>query len=169
MHAGRRPLAWPGGLLLAAATWVRLADLGVEAPEAYTLPSAVVLLLVGLDRLRRDPVAGTSTLLPGLTLATVPSLLWVLVDPTTPRAVLLGAACLGLVLAGTGLRWSAPVAVGGLVGGLVVVRELAPYAATTPQWVLIGLAGAVLTLVGVTWEQRMLEVRRAAGYLGRLR
>ena len=37
VHPSRRLLAWPGGLLLAAATWVRLADLGVEAPEAYTL------------------------------------------------------------------------------------------------------------------------------------
>ena len=39
IHPSRRGLAWPGGLLLAAATWVRLLDLGVHVPEAYTLPS----------------------------------------------------------------------------------------------------------------------------------
>lgn len=169
VHQERRVLAWPGGALLAAATWVRLADLGVDAPEAYTLPSALVLVMVALDRLRRRPGTRTAVLLPGLVLATVPTLLWVLVDPVSPRAVLLGAACLGLVLAGAQLRWSAPLAVGAVVGGLLVVREVAPYASEMPQWVLIGFAGTILTVVGVTWEQRVLELRRATSYLGRLR
>jgi hypothetical protein len=35
--------------------------------------------------------------------------------------------------------------------------------------VLIGLAGTILTVVGVTWEHRILELRRATAYLGRLR
>ena len=114
----RRALGWVGGLLLAAATWVRLADLGVEAPEAYTLPSALALLVVGLDRLRRDPETPTSSALtPGLLLATVPSLLWCLEDPVTWRAAWLGVACVGLVLAGTLARWHAPLVVGGTVGG----------------------------------------------------
>ena len=169
VHQERRVLAWPGGALLAAATWVRLADLGVEAPEAYTLPSALVLIMAALYRLQRAPESRTALLVPGLMLATVPSLLWVLVDPVGPRAVLLGAACLGLVLTGTQLRWSAPLAVGAMVGGLLVVREVAPYASDMPQWVLIGFAGTVLTVVGVTWEQRVLELRRATSYLGRLR
>jgi hypothetical protein len=169
LHQERRVLAWPGGALLAAATWVRLADLGVEAPEAYTLPSAVALVIAALYRLQHRPGSSTAVLVPGLTLATVPSLLWVLADPVSLRAVLLGLACLGLVLAGTRLRWSAPLAVGGLVGGLLVLREVAPYASELPQWVLIGLAGSVLTVVGVTWERRILELRQATAYLGRLR
>ncbi|MCR6031503.1 hypothetical protein GGQ22_08580 [Nocardioides sp. zg-579] len=175
MHAllvpGRRPVAWAGGLLLAAATWVRLAEIGVTAPEAYTLPSAAALLLVGLARLRRDPAAATGpALTPGLVLATVPSLLWVLaLDPVSLRAALLGLGCLALVLGGTTLRWSAPVTVGGLVGALLVIRELAPYAAATPQWVLIGAAGTALTVVGVTWERRLGDLRRAQAYVGRLR
>ena len=79
VHPGRRMLGWVGGALLAAATWVRLADVGVTAPEPYTLPSAVALLLVGMHRLWRDPEASTTAALaPGLLLATVPSLLWVL-------------------------------------------------------------------------------------------
>ena len=169
LHEDRRVLAWPGGLLLAAATWVRLADLGVEAPEPYTLPSAMVLIVAALHRLRRTPGSSTAVLLPGLTLATVPSLLWVLSDPVSPRAVVLGLVCLGLVLAGAQLGWSAPLAVGGLVGGLLVLREVAPYASELPQWVLIGLAGTILTVVGVTWEHRIMELRRATAYLGRLR
>ncbi|MET0525094.1 MAG: hypothetical protein ABWZ91_09845 [Nocardioides sp.] len=170
VHPHRRALGWAGGLLLAAATWVRLADLGVEAPEAYTLPSALALLVVGLDRLRRDPEAATATALtPGLLLATVPSLLWCLDDPVSGRAAWLGVGCVGLLLAGTLLRWHAPLVMGAAVGGVLVVRELAPYAAQVPQWVLIGAAGALLTVVGVTWEHRLAQVRQAAAYLERFR
>ena len=170
VHPKRRVLGWPGGGLLAAATWVRLADLGVDAPEPYTLPSAVALVVLGLDRLRRDPRTSTATVLvPGLLLGTVPSLLWALDDPASIRALLLGAACLGLVLTGPALRWSAPLLVGSTVGAVLVLRELGPYAADVPQWVLIGLAGTVLTVVGVTWERRVRDVRRATAYLGRLR
>jgi hypothetical protein len=170
VHRDRRALGGLGGLLLAAATWVRLLDLGVQAPEAYALPTAVALVLVGCDRLRRTP--GTSTLtalLPGLALATVPSLLAALVDPLSPRAVLLGLACLVLLVGGSAVRWTAPVLVGSTVGGLLVLRELAPYAAETPQWVLIGAAGTLLIGVGVTWEARLRDLRQAASYLDRLR
>jgi hypothetical protein len=169
VHTHRRYLGWPGGALLAAATWVRLADLGVEAPEAYTLPSAAALLILGIVRLRRDETTPTTQALgPGLVLATVPSLLWVLIDPVTPRAVLLGAGCLALVLIGVRLRWSAPLVVGSVVGALLVLRELAPYAGAVPQWALIGIAGTLLTVVGITWEHRMRDARYAAGYLRRL-
>jgi cell division protein FtsW (lipid II flippase) len=170
VHRDHRPVAWLGGLLLAAATWVRLYDVGVQAPEAYTLPTAVALVLVGVHRLRRDFDADTTTtLLPGLALATVPSLLWVLVDPVSGRAVLLGGGCLVLLLGGAALRWSAPVVVGGLVGGALVLRELAPYAQEAPQWILIGSAGVLLLATGITWEARLRDLRRAAAYLGRLR
>ncbi|WP_134764519.1 hypothetical protein [Nocardioides sp. 1609] len=171
VHPSRRPLALVGAALLVLATWVRLADLGVQAPEPYTLPTAVALVLVGLHRLRGDARAATrTTLLPGLGLALVPSLLQLLVsDPVSLRALLLGAACLALVLAGARLRWSAPLVVGAVVGALLTLVELSPYAARTPQWVVIGLAGTVLVVVGVTWERRVVDLRRAAAYVGRLR
>jgi hypothetical protein len=170
LNPERRALGWLGGALLAAATWVRLYDVGVVAPEAYTLPSAVALVLVGLRRLHTAPETPTMVALgPGLVLGTVPSLLWVLEDPVTLRAALLGVACLALLLAGVQLRWNAPVIVGAVVGGLVVLRELAPYAAQTPQWVVIGLAGGVLITAGVTWEARVRDLQQAAAYMGRLR
>ena len=171
VHESRRDLAWLGGFLLALATWVRLADLGVDAPEAYTLPTAVALVLVGLERMRRDPTASTSVAVtPGLVLATVPSLLWVVAtDPVSLRAALLGVACLALVLTGAMLRWSSPLVTGASVGAVLVLRELAPYAVQTPQWVVIGLAGTLLTVVGVTWERRLVELQQASAFLGRLR
>jgi hypothetical protein len=170
IHPSRRFLAWPGGLLLAASTWVRLYQIGVHAPEAYTLPSALVLTAVGVWRLRReDEPATLAFLTPGLALATVPSLLAMLDDPYSLRALLLGLACLGLVVAGVALRWSAPLVVGASVGTLLVLRELAPYAAQVPTWLTIGLSGTVLTLVGITWESRMHDVQRAARYVAELR
>lgn len=167
----RRRVAWAGGLLLAAATWVRLADIGVEAPEAYTAPTALVLLVVGLRALRRAPERGSvATLLPGLVLAVLPSLLWVLAeDPVSWRALLLGLGCLLLVLGGARLGWQAPLLVGTVAGGLLVLRELAPYAAATPQWVLLAAAGALLLVAGTTWERRVRDLRHAGHYLARLR
>jgi len=170
VHA-RRELGAVGGVLLAAATWVRLADLEVGTPEAYTLPSAIVLALLGLRAMRRDPrVPSTRALLPGLVLGTVPTLLVVLAgDPASLRAALLGLACLVLVLGGARLRWQAPFAVGAVAGLLVVLRELAPYAAAPPQWVLIAAAGTVLSVVGITWERRVADLRRVTEYAGRFR
>lgn len=170
IHESRRACAWAGGGLLLLATWVRLLDLDVREPEPYTLPLAAALLAAGLWRMRRTPGSGTAeTLLPGLLLGTVPSLLWVLDDPVSLRALALGAACLVLAVVGAALRWSAPLLVGASVGAVIVLRELGPYAGDFPKWVWIGLAGALLTVVGITWERRLLEVRKAVGVLGRLR
>ncbi len=171
LREDRRRLGWVGGLLLAAASWVRLADLGVDAPEAYTLPSALALLLVGLQHLRRHDQASTMTALaPGLSLALVPSLLWVLVDPTGLRVLLLGLACLALVLGGARVGWTAPIALGASVGALLVLRLAAPYVGdAVPRWVLLGAAGALLIGVGATWERRLQEARHVVGYVRALR
>ncbi|GAA4093332.1 hypothetical protein GCM10023066_32660 [Nocardioides kongjuensis] len=170
LHESRRGCAVVGTALLLLASWVRLADLEVRAPEAYTLPLAVGLLGLGAWRLQRSTAVGTlEALLPGLLLATIPSLLWVFGDPVSLRALALGAGCLVLTVAGATMRWSAPLVVGASVGAAVVLRELGPYAGEFPKWVWIGLAGALLTVVGITWERRLLDVRQAVGFLGRLR
>jgi hypothetical protein len=149
---------------------VRLADLGVDAPEAYTLPSALALLVVGVVHLRREREASTmAALTPGLALALVPSLLWVLADPVAVRSTLLGLACLALVVGGVRLRWSAPVVHGAVVGALLVLRLATPVADAVPRWALIGAAGALLVAMGITWEQRVRDARALAGYVRGLR
>jgi hypothetical protein len=167
----RREAGWLGALLLAAATWVRLADLGVEAPEPYTLPSAVALVVVGVVHLRRHPGSSTiRALSPGLMLALVPSLLWVLEEPLSVRAVILGLACLGVLVAGLRLRWGALVLHAAVVGGLLVIREAGPYVGgSVPRWALIGAAGALLVALGATWEQRLHDARAVTGFVRALR
>ena len=171
LQADRHALRWVGGALLAAASWVRLWDLGVSAPEAYTLPSAVALLLVGLDHLRRTPSSNTMTaMVPGLALALVPTLLWTLYEPPGLRALLLGIGCLLLVMAGARLGWTAPLVLGAAAGALLVLRLGAPYVGdAVPRWVLIGAAGVLLTALGATWERRLSEARSLVDYVRALR
>ncbi len=171
LREDRRLLGWVGGLLLAMATWVRLWDIGVDTPEAYTLPSAIALVLVGLLHLRRYPSASTMTALaPGLGLGLVPSLLWVLAEPVSARSVLLAAACLLLLVAGVRMRWTAPVLFAATVGALVVLRHAAPFVdQAVPRWVLIATAGTILMSMGITWERRIQEARAVVGYVRALR
>jgi drug/metabolite transporter (DMT)-like permease len=105
-----------------------------------------------------------------LSLALVPSLLWVLDEPYGVRVPVLGLACLALVIGGARLRWTAPLALGAAVGGLLVLRLAAPYVGdSVPHWALIGAAGALLIGVGVTWEQRLQNAREVLTYVRRLR
>lgn len=168
VNADRRHLAWVGLGLLTLAQWVRLEQLGVGTVEAYTLPLALVLVVVGVVTLRRGDDSSMRALAPGLTLALVPSLLLVLVEPVGTRAVLLGLACLLLVVVGVTQRWGAPLVAGAVAGALVVLRQ-GTLAEVLPQWVIIGLVGIVLTVLGVTWEQRLRELRRASAYVRALR
>ena len=171
IRADRRSLGWAGGALLALASWVRLQDIGVHTPEAYTLPSAVALLVVGLVHLHRVPRTTTMRALsPGLGLALVPSLLWALDEPVSLRALLLGGACFALVVAGVRARSTAPLLWGALVGLLLVLRLAAPYVGqAVPRWVLIGTAGAALIAMGVTWERRRADARHLISYVRALR
>lgn len=166
----RRAYGWGGTALLALASWVRLVDQGVTVPEAYTLPLALVLLAVGTLRLVRDRSASTTTLLtPGLVLAALPSTLWVLVDPEPARTTLLALGALSAVLLGAGLRWSAPLVVGGATLALVALRITVPYVDLVPPWVVVGLAGAVLTALGVTWEAQVRGLRGGVQRLQQMR
>jgi hypothetical protein len=170
LRAGRRDLGWPGGGLLMLASWVRLADLGVSAPEAYTLPAAGALVAVGLWHLHRGRTSTLQALSAGLGLCLVPSLLWVLVDPEPLRALLLGLACFALVVAGVRARWTAPLVWGAGIGLAEVLRLAAPYVGSAvPRWLLIGVAGAVLVAMGVTWERRLADARHLLGYVRSLR
>ena len=170
VSADRRRVAWAGSVLLVLASWVRLYALDVDVVEAYTLPGAVALLVVGLLWMRRTPSANSwQALGAALGLGVGPSLLVALQEPTSPRAALVGIV--GLVLVGLGVRltWAAPLLVGGVTVALLALVNIAPYAAGLPRWVLFGGAGVALLSLGVTWDRRRRDLVVAQRYATRLR
>jgi hypothetical protein len=168
LHPTRRMAAWIGLALLTTATWLRLEQIGVGTVEAYTLPLAAVLLVVGTVALLRGERSSLQTQGAGLGLALVPSLLQALAEPLALRAALLGIGCVVLIGVGMGKRWAAPLLAGGGTLAVLVLRQVT-IAQVLPQWALIAAAGVLLTFLGLTWEQRLADVRTAAGYVRGLR
>ncbi|MBK5307360.1 MAG: hypothetical protein JJD92_11795 [Frankiaceae bacterium] len=161
LHPDRREVAAAGGLLLAASSWVRLADAGVVAPEPYVVPLGVVALALGWLRVRRAPSTRSFAAYgPGLTLLLVPSLIASLDDDTLTRPLLLGAAALVVLLVGAQQRLQAPLVLGGAVLAIDALQLMAPYAAALPRWLTLGAAGLLLVGVGATYEQRRRDVAR---------
>jgi len=161
----RRWLGWLSGGLLAASTWVRLALSDVEAPEPYTAPSGVALLVVGYLRRRRDPsYRSWPAYAPGLALVLVPSLLRAVDDPGLWRPLLLGLTALAVLVVGVTRRLQAPLVIGGTVLAVDALVQLSPYLAqlydAVPRWTWIGASGLLLLGLGATYERRVREVRR---------
>ena len=168
----RRRLLPVGALLLAAASWVRLWDVGVRDPEPYTLPSATLLVAAGLWHLRRSRAAGSLVALgPGLGLALVPSLLWALAGEPGPRAL---APRPRLPRAGAGGRARGIDRAPGLGGGRRGRAGGPPRRAVRRgHGAHVGAdrsAGrAAHSRRSVTWEQRLQDTRRLVGYVRGLR
>ncbi|MEU9235397.1 SCO7613 C-terminal domain-containing membrane protein [Streptomyces subrutilus] len=178
VRADRRRLGWAAGALLAAASWVRLAEAEVTAPEAYTLPVTVPALVLGFLRRRGDVAASSWTAYgPGLAATLLPSLLAVPAGPQSGtaswlRPLLLGLAALAVTLVGAQRRLQAPLLLGGGVLAAVALHELAPYvvqlAGALPRWVAPAAAGLLLLAVGATYEKRLRDARRLRDAIGRL-
>jgi hypothetical protein len=166
-HPSRRALRAMPAILLLASSWTRLVTLDVTAVEPYTLPAA--LLLLGNGWLVRRRVAGSSwsTYGAGLSLALVPSLFVAIHDPGTTGPMLLGLSSLGVVVIGLRQRLQAPLMLGGSVLASLAVIHLSPtfliLYASAPRWALVGTAGAVLLLLGITYERRLRDLRYLHG------
>jgi hypothetical protein len=161
LHPDRRRVAAAGALLLSASSWVRLADAQVHAPEPYVMPLAVVALILGWLRVRREPATRSFPAYgPGLSLLLVPSLLASFDDDGSTRAVLLLLAALLVLLVGASQRRQAPIVVGGGVLALDALHLLGPYAAALPRWMSLGAVGLLLVGVGATYEQRRRDLSR---------
>ncbi len=170
LRADRRPARWVGLVLLQLAWTVRLLDTDVEVVEVYTLPAGLVLVGAGLWAMRGDHGLRTwAALLPGLSLAVLPSLPQAVADPTSVRAWLVGAAGLGLVAGAIRLRWAAPLAVGSVAVALLALAHLVSVAAAAPRWTVIATVGAALVGAGITWESRVRDARALAAYVRDLR
>jgi hypothetical protein len=161
----RHQLGWGAGLVLAASSWVRLADADVDAPEAYTVPGGVALLVVGALRRRRDPAYGSwAAYGSGLSLVLVPSLLRAVTDSGDLRPLLLAVVAAAVLAAGVARRLQAPLVLGAAVLAIDALVQLAPYLAAAydavPRWVTIGVLGLALLGAGATYEQRVRDLRR---------
>jgi len=166
----RRRAGWVSGVLLAVASWIRLADSDIQAVEWYTLPAATALVVYGARRFRGDTGESSWRCLgPGLALALVPSLLVAVRDPVSWRGLVVGLASVALVAGGVRVRLAAPFALGAVATAVLALREIWPVAAFIPRWTLLFLIGGVLLAMGMTWEARVRDVRAASGYVRGLR
>jgi hypothetical protein len=166
----RRPAGWVSGLLLTAASWIRLEDNNVQTVEWYTVPAATALLFYGIRRLRHHPSESTWRCLgPGMGLALTPSLWLALDEPISWRGLFVAFASVTLVALGVQFRLAAPFALGVVATALLALRYIWPVAAFIPRWTLLFVVGGVLLAVGMTWESRVNDVRAAGGYVRGLR
>ena len=170
VSAGRRWLLWPGIASLVVAYVALIVDSGFSFVEAYTLPLGAAGLAVGLVLAGRKPDTSTWTLLgPGLALTLLPSVPQSLAEPTELRALLLGVGALVVLTVGIRLGWQAPFVAGALILALLVLFNIGPYANAAPRVVLIAAVSAVLLGVGITWEDRVRDGRKLAGYVRSMR
>jgi len=157
----RRAVGLVGGLLLSASSWVRLADAGVTAPEPYVAPVAVLALVAGWFRRRSHPTASSWEVYgSAVALGLLPSLVRSFADDTPTRGLLVLVAAVAVVLVGAWAKQQAPLAIGAVVAVVEAVWLLAPYANALPRWLLLGLLGLLLVLVGATYEARLRDLRR---------
>lgn len=174
LRIDRIEVGWLAGVVLFAATLVRLTTDQRLAPELYALPAATLLLVVGCYRLVRSPRRGSwRTLGSGLNLALVPSLLITLPDPSSLRGLLVGVGAAAALAAGLRLRWQAPYLTGTAVLGVLALRFLLPLAADVlanplGAWMLFGTAGGLLLTAGILWEQSLRRLRSASQFVGAL-
>jgi hypothetical protein len=154
---------------LLVAWWLRLVASDIEVVEAYTGLPAAVLVAAGLRAVVRHGTPTMVALLPGLVLAVVASLPWAMADPTSARGLLVSAAGLVLLGAGTALRWLAPFLVGAGVVAVMALAHLIPYADALPRWVVLTAVGLGLLAVGITWEARVRDLKSAAVWVTAMR
>jgi hypothetical protein len=165
----RRWLFWVGQVLGLLVTWQRLFIDNVLIVEAYTLPAAAIILAAGFWRRHQHPDTHSYVALsPGLIAATVPSLLLALVDPASTRGALIAVACIALIVWGAALRQAAPLVVGAIEMALLLLGNVTPVAQAAPRWISIAVVGVALLATGITWEQRIADMKSAARYVRQL-
>ena len=150
-------------------TWLLQADAGVTLLEAYSLPLAGMLLVLGAVRARRYPLARTwTTYGPAAAAALLPSAVGSLDDAGFTRAGLVLVAAAVVVALSVWRGWQAPLGSASAAVLIVLADRGAPVAAQVPQWVTLSLVGAALLAVGATYEQRRQDLARAGRWVAAL-
>ncbi|MBW8483107.1 SCO7613 C-terminal domain-containing membrane protein [Actinomadura parmotrematis] len=169
LRPDRRQGGYAGAVLLGAAWWLRLATASVDVPEAYAVPVAAALLVVGAMRRRRDPgVPSWTAYGPALASALVPSLLAAWARDGAVRPLLLAVAAAAVMLAGAHHRLRAPLLAGAAVLLLDALRYLLPLLGHLPGWLPLAAIGLLALGAGATYEARLRDLRRMRAAVGRM-
>jgi hypothetical protein len=153
---------------LVVAGWIAVGGAGVQTPEAYTLPAAVGLLLIGLPRLRQGASSWAAEGA-AAAVALAPSAVVEVGDPTALRLALVVVAAAALTVAGALTHRQAPFVVGAVSLAFVVLGRIGPYAPLLPRWLLLTTVGVVLLALGATYERRRQQAREAVAWVTQMR
>ncbi|WP_243715713.1 SCO7613 C-terminal domain-containing membrane protein, partial [Micromonospora sp. KC207] len=148
----RRILFWAVVFCEIVAWWILMRVADVALPEAYTLPFAVLALLVGVLELRHRPdMSSWVAYGPALVAAFVPTLAIVLAtDSSMLRQVLLLLGAVAVLIFGTTSQQQAPVIVGAAVTAIAAVHALF----SLGPWLVLIPVGLVLLVLGASNERR---------------
>ncbi len=167
LSPSRRWWQWPAFAAVTAAGWIEAGTHQVHAVELYSVPLGVLILAFG-SRAGRT-LSSWLAYGAGLLVASVPSTLIALDQPLTWRASAAGLAALALLGLGYRRQLQAPLLIGATELALLVLREAGPYALALPRWAGIGALGLLLLAVGISWENRLGNLRRAHQQLAGMR
>lgn len=160
---------WIAFACITGAIWIEAAVHQVHAPELYCVPLGVVVLGFGHHQARRRALSSWLSYGPGLLVLTAPTAVLALSQPLSWRAGAAGAAALILLLSGSRLRQQSTLLIGAIELSLLVLRELGPYALALPRWAGIAAVGVILLSTGITWENRLGNLRQLRRQLAQLR
>lgn len=162
-------LAVLGALLCSASVWTLLLDREIDTVEAYTLPLALMLGVLGLVRWRRDPNASSwLTVGSALSIGLLPSAAASIDDGELTRPLLVLATGAAALLLGVARGWQSPVLIGGLALAVVAASQLAPWAVGLPRWLSFGSVGLLLLVLGARYEERRRNARSAMAWVAAL-
>ncbi|WP_407567012.1 SCO7613 C-terminal domain-containing membrane protein [Polymorphospora sp. A560] len=163
----RRILFWAAVGCEISAWWLLMGLADVALPEAYTLPFAVLALLVGLMELRqRSDLGSWAAFGPALVAAFLPSLvIMIATDTSTTRRVLLLFGAVATLIVGSVTRRQAPVVTGAIATALVALHALT----LAGGWWLLIPTGIVLVALGASNERRRRTQDRVRGALFRMK
>lgn len=154
----RRALFWATVGCEIGAWWLLMQHTDVALIEAYTLPFAVLALLVGVLEARHRPdLSSWAAYGPALVAAFLPTLTIVLFSSTVAArqvALLLGAVA--VLIAGSVRRQQAPVMVGAIVTAITALRLLTEYG----PWLILVPVGLTLLVLGANYEKRRRDIQR---------
>jgi hypothetical protein len=140
--------------------WAALVDQEIGVAQAYTVPAAVVLLLFGHALVRDGQTSSWTRYGAGVVTLVGPALIEALETESLGYLGWATAVSLGVLLVGVSLRLQAPLTVGSIGLLAIAIRLLGPYADEVPRWLVLGVPGLLLIVVGATWEQRRADVNK---------